>query len=165
MSQLSAIGKWLAGILAAVIVGLILWWLKGGPLNPTMEISGIWHTPYKKLDYRINQKQNHFVWLIPETGITGEGEIDGKIVVLHINGKKVTYHGWKFDYKGDPAVLFTTQPEYTTVVLFRTCNDFASYIIDRGKKSPPLKLAIYQYLQKLSEPTCPNVLHQMMGGT
>jgi hypothetical protein len=166
-SLLSSVIKWIAGIAAAVIGAVLIAYLTGAirpgsPLNPAsptptiMVVSGDWLTPFDNLSYRVTQDEAHFTWLIRESGVSGEGAVKGKTFVGTISGQEVVYGVGEWAPNGDPTVLYSSNPAYLAVILFRTCADFKKFAADISSISPQLTNVVRDALKKIPNPTCPN---------
>ena len=162
----SSFGKWLAGIAASVIAGLIIWWFtQGNKANnydeypeDVMDISGVWLTPYRDLSYNITQDNYNYNWIIRESGVSGSGTIEGRTFISNLKGERVSYEVRETDPEGNPVVLFTTDPKYTGVILFRTCDNLKKFLFDFDVEFPELKSKVHYVMQNIPNPTCPNIL-------
>jgi len=130
---------------------------KHNPKEKSINIEGTWFTPYKDLIYKIKQDGNRYSWSILGKGVMGNGKIIGNTLISNIEGKEITYMAQKTDSERNPLVLSTTVPEYATIILFRSCNDFKSFINKLANESPEDKILIHNFMQSLPNPTCPNV--------
>jgi hypothetical protein len=132
--------KRMAGISAKGMTTLVIFWfaLSIVLINPvsadptTMDISGIWLTPFENGSYEIIQNDDQYTWTVRETGETGKGIIKGNKIISYIGDKKAVYDTMKFDSQGNPVVLSSKDEGYSSITLFKTCDDFKVFLNDSG---------------------------------
>jgi hypothetical protein len=131
---------------------------KATPTPVIMDVAGNWLTPFDNLSYRVTQDRTRVTWRIPESGASGKGTIVDNTLVGDISGQEVVYEVGESDSQGNPTVLYTTNPNFLGVVLFRTCDDLSKFVSDLAGLSSQVRTNIQNALSSLSNPTCPNVL-------
>ena len=155
-----SIMQWIAGIIATVVSGLVIWFITerlGVQDLVTKDISGVWKTPMKDLSYKIIQDNNSYTWIIRESGVSGGGTIKGSKLISDVNGKEVVYQVKELASDDDRFVLYTHDPAYATVILFKECRDLEDFLKEIGYDSPALKKIVSYFMEKLPNPTCPDI--------
>ena len=75
----------------------------------------------------------------------------------------MTYQVGGSDAQGLPALLWTVDPQYVGVILFRSCDDFATFVAGLADVSPQWKTMVEGALKSLANPTCPGALGRSAG--
>ena len=75
----------------------------------------------------------------------------------------MTYQVGGSDAQGLPALLWTVDPQYGGVILFRSCDDFATSVAGLADVSSQWKTMVEGALKSLANPTCPGARGRSAG--
>ncbi len=71
-----------------------------------------------------------------------------------LDSTSVQYTPGGFDSVNDPIVLFTVDPQYFPIILFRTCQDYKNALSKLVTLYPNLKQQVDDTVKNTPDPTC-----------